>query len=519
MPHQIFLIDELMRLVVEEVIETSPQTAVSFALTCRMFMEPTLKLLWKRQCSLINLLMVLSSCPPVVHGFYKDELAWMDAWRLVSTFRDLLRIVLISTCLIPQEIRDVVSKEDWDSFQRYASWMCELNLSVTSNRTIPTDDTLTLLLSNSPGGLMLPNLERLTWNITDMPTLLTVFPLFLSPGLKHVTLYTHPEFKLHDDELENLVKMISLFPPSLEHLSVMYYRHTQDCSLQDAISSLVLRCGPSLRSFETCRVLSEAAIHHLIQLPRLSSLRICQGPPRAIPTSILPSLEHLQLDTPRGSPLGQKSEALPWSKVIISHKRRILENGSRLPTPTTNAVDLLKSLKYPQNTIVDSGFLSSVVNFRNLVTLCVDMICFYGQCSFHLTDNDLRILATTLPLLKCLRLGKSCLLDTCETTVVSLALLSVHCPDLEVLESHFNTKEITSDMQRLLDNRDAYDGPKCKVRDVILGHPARWPDRGWANHGEDYEILLKGFKFIFPDMVDLEDSWTPLRRLHVENFI
>jgi hypothetical protein len=383
--------------------------------------------------------------------------------------------------------------------------MRELNLCYkpgTGPRTIPTSNTITLLSSKFLGGSLIPKLERLTWNISHMPTLLTAFPLFLSPSLKHVTLYTDPETQLRDDQPKKLVKMISLLPPSLEHLSIMCY-DLGDNSLEDAISSLVLRCGPSLTSFGTCVGLSVAAICHLIQLPHLSSLVTCQGPPSAIPIPIFPSLEHLQLDVPGGLPPGVQTKALQWPEVIVSHQGHILQSGSRLSTPHTNPVYQLKSLRYPGATTVDSEFMSSVVNFRNLVTLCVDMVCSYDKCRFRLTDNDLENLATTLPLLQCLRLGKPCIPDTCENTVVSLALLSVHCPDLEVLEIHCATREIVSDMQNLLENRNLYEGPKCKVRGVIVGDLSfRLPK---VSREDDEETVMRGFKFIFPDLVQLRD--------------
>jgi len=67
MPHQIFEIDELLKLVIEELVETSPRSAVSFALTCRSLEEPTLSSLWKEQHSLTDLIKVLPN-----HTWVKD---------------------------------------------------------------------------------------------------------------------------------------------------------------------------------------------------------------------------------------------------------------------------------------------------------------------------------------------------------------------------------------------------------------------------------------------------------------
>jgi len=59
MPHQIFNIDELLRLVITELVITSPRTAVSFALARRSFEEPTLSSLWEKQHSLTVLVKVI----------------------------------------------------------------------------------------------------------------------------------------------------------------------------------------------------------------------------------------------------------------------------------------------------------------------------------------------------------------------------------------------------------------------------------------------------------------------------
>ena len=59
MPHPILQIDELLRLIINELVEISQPSVVSLALTCRSLEEPTLSSLWKKQSSLPDLITVL----------------------------------------------------------------------------------------------------------------------------------------------------------------------------------------------------------------------------------------------------------------------------------------------------------------------------------------------------------------------------------------------------------------------------------------------------------------------------
>lgn len=61
MPHPVFQIDELLRLIIDHLVNTCPSAAVSFAATCRSLEEPTLSSLWKRQYYFNTLLGVLPS--------------------------------------------------------------------------------------------------------------------------------------------------------------------------------------------------------------------------------------------------------------------------------------------------------------------------------------------------------------------------------------------------------------------------------------------------------------------------
>jgi len=68
MLHPILGIDELLKPIVEGLMEANLETVLSLALTCRSLEEPALSSLWKEQERLPNLLKVLTN-----HKWLRDE--------------------------------------------------------------------------------------------------------------------------------------------------------------------------------------------------------------------------------------------------------------------------------------------------------------------------------------------------------------------------------------------------------------------------------------------------------------
>ena len=333
MPHPIVEIDELVRLVINELVETSPGTAVSFALTCRSLEEPTLSSLWKCQWSLDRLLRVLPSCT------LREDVQAIVSGQNFSVYHIRYRF--------PQVFKRDPSAEDWARLQRYASWMRGLHLDYDNYG----NNALSRLSSNSPGGLLFPKLESLDWDLFEAQYALPFFHLFLSPNLRRVTLYASlSNFRVH--LLAPLVQMVSLLPTSLEYMSVMYGRG-EDELFNDAVSSFICQCGPLLRSFTTSVPISEAATDHIMRLPNLSHWATAQAPPRVVPTSMFPSLESILLYEP---------VALPWLHLLASHEMDVLRNDFPSVTSHTNARETLKSCNC-FSTIIDSTLLSSVMKF------------------------------------------------------------------------------------------------------------------------------------------------------------
>lgn len=485
MPHPIFGVDELLRLVINELVEISEESAVSFAVTCRSFEEPTLSSLWKKQSSLFPLLGVLPGCI-----WDEDEYGF----RTVVSGRHSPTAYRTSyQSPPPQEIEHDPSAKDWARLRQYASWMRELELSADGT---PDPDILFQLSHNSPGGLLFPRLELLYWDIIDGDMTFPFFRLFLSPRLRRVTLYADDgPSEIPREEFAPLIQFISALPTSLEALYVSCDQEEEP--LTDAISSFVCRRGLSLRSFGSRLPLLEAAVHHLTQLPNLSYWNIAQGPPRVLSASILPSLKQLHLD---------KQEALPWLYLLASHQDSVLSKCSASVTSHTNIRETLTSLECPKNITVDSTFLSSIVKFRNLATLRVNTILCHGAggCFFRITDAEVKDLATALPRLKSLHLGPPCRSNICDATVASLMSISTHCLDLICLDTHFNTQTIVADMQRLLDGGAERDKAKCKLWSYSAGFAPL------QVQGQDIQTVEMGFKAIFPNLTTLrgfDRSW------------
>jgi len=359
------------------------------------------------------------------------------------------------------------------------------------------DNTFSRLRSNSHG-LLCPHLIWLDWDVEAAPALLYIPQLFLSPHLKRITFRTHYlRSGALRQELRLLPEVILCLPASLEHLSLACGSREGE-HLKDAISSLVLRCGPSLRTFCAREPLSEAALHHLIQVPGIRHWTTIRGPPQIVPISIFLSLEGLRLE---------KRPAPAWLHLLASHEKGILQNGFASATPYTNIRETLKFLDC-RECIIDSTLLSSVVEFRNLVALCMDACCWYteGPCEFHLGDDDAENLAAAFPRLWTLKLGQPCHSGTCNTTVVSLMMISTRCLQLTPLEIHFNTLTITHDMQRLLDGGLGRDVPRCELDVVLVGFlPLELCEDG-------VRTVAKGFAAIFPCLEGLhvyrdQGSW------------
>ena len=372
------------------------------------------------------------------------------------------------------------------------------------------ESTLCQLRLNSPAtGRWFPALRVLSWWITeDNPT---YADLFLSPHLEKVSIsvsWTWSDSEVPRDILLAIASTIAALPASsLQHvfIGVDHYGMPWEY-FKEALSSVILRCGPSLTEFASPIPLSDAAVNHLLHLPHLRIWHV-EGPPPNYSASSSPLVFPPLTEFTLGEGAGHG-----WLSLIgrlegrASATRQGVTPLSRMKG-SLNSLDV-QSLSGP---MTDSSFASSVQMFRNLAYLNVADYCHdrdgEGQCTFKLNNDNVTKLAVSLPRLESLQLGHPCSENTCSTTVVCLLPISVYCVKLQSLEIHFNTTNIVDDLKNISEDPRLQEWrslPRCPLSclDVYL-MPLALDETG-------FKTVAEGMIDIFPSLGHCEgltDVW------------
>ena len=484
-PHRIFEITELTRAIASQLILTSRKSTVDLARTCRYLEEPALSTLWETQGSLDTLLKVLPE----------------ETWRFESDdhrVRDLdppLRNRTLKFSPAQFVIVGEPSPEDWKRVQRYASWMRH----VFMDDSALAEGTFHKLRLNSPAGGWFPALQDLSWCITasNLPSADLLFP----PHLTKISISSPLSWGssgIPPGVLPAIASRIAALPTSaLQSLlvGVRWHHWVPWAQFKESLSSVVLRCGPSLTEFASPVPLSDEAMNHLIRLPHLRTWRVNRPPPNysdsPLPLAFPPLAEFtIGGNAAHGwlSLLGRLEHDVPTTQGV---------------TPLSSVKGSLKSLtifNFP-DPIIDASFASTVQIFCNLVFLSVEVLCHgrgdEGECTFKLNNDNVTQLAMALPRLESLLLGYPCFENTCATTVACLLPISVYCAKLGLLEIHFNVTNIVEDIKNISEDprfEDLRPLPRCPLSQLSV---YRIP----LNLEEpDLETVAKGMIDIFPSL-------------------
>jgi len=391
---------------------------------------------------------------------------------------------------------------EWGKFRRYASWMRRLNL--IEGVPVP-EEVLHLISANSPNGIMCPELRDLSW--AAEPHTLPFYRLLLSP---HLTEFSFKYWYLGGEVPDDVLSDITLVVLELENLPLRHLHLSvpgaMSPSLDSAVSSTVLRCGPSLETLSVTTPLSDAALQHIMRLPNLTTWNAVNGPARISKISLsnaFPELKVLELQT---------EASLDWLP-LFGAAGRCTSSGQDSRAPFNHAPgQKLTVLRCWADVSVDAAFMYPITLFHGLVKLLLDSPCSsVGGCAFSLTDNDVAEIATALPRLRRAIFGSACSANSCRTTVSSLVFLSTRCKSLEYLELHVNTTNLRDDLESVSVDPRPEDLPSSPERPLTLF----MADAPYSISEEDVVPVLTSFLRILPSLDEIYGNNTGWRELNL----
>ena len=332
-------------------------------------------------------------------------------------------------------------------------------------------------------------MQTLHWCITTPNT--PHADLFLSPCLKEVFIYpSHWRLtEIPHDIIPAVASTISALPSTLRSLRV--HRIGSSVDLKDSLSSVALRCGPSLVEFTSPGPLSDVAVNHLIHFPNLGIWGVEGPPPSYSALSLPPTFPPLVEFTLEGC------AARGWLSLLERLEDR--DASTRGATPLSRAKESLETLtiRSAPGLIIDISFTSPIFIFRNLVNLRALVVCHEGQCIFRLDNDNVTELAMAMPQLESLFLGYPCFRNTCTTTIACLLPISVYCVKLQKLSIHFNTANIVDDLKNISEDPRSHERhslPRCPLLCLDV----------WmlllALDEPGYETVANGMIDIFPSL-------------------
>ena len=158
-----------------------------------------------------------------------------------------------------------------------------------------SDQVLRMISVNSSNEVLCPRLRELYWETWSYP----LERHFLSPHLRDFSFPCFHLGQVPDEILSNLTSVIAeLETSSLRSLRITIPQGPTSVGLESAVSSAILRCGSSLTTLSVPTPLSDAAIQHIMRLPKLARWSARNGPPGVSdlpPSDAFPQLEALEL--------------------------------------------------------------------------------------------------------------------------------------------------------------------------------------------------------------------------------
>ncbi|KAH9834027.1 uncharacterized protein C8Q71DRAFT_157144 [Rhodofomes roseus] len=440
--HRALTIAEIVHQVVEEFSTAwicchKGQTLRALAVTCRVFSEPALDIIWSDQNGLGHLVECLPS----------------DLWTISDDTTP-------GTLTLRRPPR-TITQQDWVRFDTYARRVRKLSFgppkSSLRSRTMSAD-VFHWLSSSRPSHQLLPNLRRLYWSDDMPPGCYDYFHMFLGPRLCTLRISgPPPQSTTSHHAILSALDRLSQIAPDIEVLSVWGYQcegldprpipgHV--CTLWRRLWSL--RLGSSL-------TMTYDAFAGLSALPMLAEAALSLAGPFDTKCSTrnytFPAMQTLDLTSetmadiravlsschfPRLRRMSLTSQSGPKADLL----NRVLEAiHERIPHASLVYLKLHAGNTMDVGEIVNAASLRSLYDLHHLV-----YFDFVMGIRIALTDDDIKEMAMSWPHIKHLVLCSNASKDaiqhtwthdprawTTKPTLEGLVHLARYCPSLELL--------------------------------------------------------------------------------------
>ncbi|KAJ7633547.1 hypothetical protein DFH06DRAFT_1437439 [Mycena polygramma] len=420
--HRTWEIPEVVSLVFGHLdVDKDAEGLATLARTCRAFQDPALDVLWYHQNTLMNLLLCLPA----------------GLW--VRKSLDVSGRVLMNLSLS----RNIVPS-DWDLVRNYARRVKSLHLDNQSHDlrqpyVIPFRETLRS--GRAPGDYLLPNLEKLEWDIMGTPT--DFIDLFLGPKLSSISFTGYPAM---------LLPTLAKRYPHLAEIDLLSIDPaTVDPPVNHEARSSLVRALTDVRSVKL-GTLDSAAFMHLGQLSTLRSLQAAISSTTSFTDAgertMFSSLRTAQIDVEDANAVQLTGLLRTWNDPPLRLFSASLDTypsqteledlysvlGSHISPDYLLLLNLqlLNSspiLQSPDTSRHPDHLFRHLFPFTNLVTLSIHV-----PSGFDLTDVTISAMASAWPNIHDLQLEADVQIHPAQGTLRGIQALAEQCPHLQHLE-------------------------------------------------------------------------------------
>lgn len=394
-------------------------TIAAFAQTCQACCVPVLRVLWRRQGGLENLLKTLPG----------------DAWELgLPPDRHFVSILfafsLNMSHIIPsQSLKRLVCASEWKRFDFYSSFIKRLYLDGDTMHWLPDVLLATYIRHTSGQSHFLPNLRHISW--LPLRDHLMTTPVTLPRSLTTFHVEVDP---FGDTNRRWIEAMLSYMPFMTPHLEIINLQSKAIVSSGVPLSIEPIIGIKTLHSIQCDLPISLRSAIQLVNLPKLHTLILqineIEETPSQDPSPssyTFPNIEVLSVSSP------EFLDACYFPSLRRFESNDTLSRVSRCIAILQNHCkpDLLVSARIRFNpnpgSSLTNDFIQPLLAFRSLETA---IMC--GGAKYLVDDRALQQMAQAWRHLSFLGLG-SFYSNIPQITLIGLVPIARNCPNLEYL--------------------------------------------------------------------------------------